>query len=520
MAGKKKKTNGGLAQAVTGNVVRLFDGRGARDIIMRMDGFVNAVTGLGTARDKMSYNRFQRQALMDDETADDLYSGDDMAARVCDAQPEEELRQGYNIVVDPRDTDDADAPEQAAQTAADVIEFADSMGLTAKMVEARVWGRVFGGGVLLIGADDGARGDGMAEPLREDSIKSFDHINVMDKRFVHPMKYYGDPTAAKFGQPMTYLVTPQAVSSLVSAQAAQGALEVHETRLVIFGGVRSTIRTRQERGGWDQSLLQRMQKVLTHFGVSWDSLAHMLQDASQGVFKMKGLIDALASNEEGVVMQRLSLMDMARSHIRSVVLDTEEGEEFERQNFSWSGIKEPFEMMMLRLSSAARTPVTILMGQSPSGMDATGDSDFQQWYDLVAAGQEQVVKPALMRVLKLMMLAKSGPTNGQVPDSWDVTFPSLWQLTPVETADVQLKTAQSDQLYFAMGAATEDEIALSRFSPNGFERPLTVDLEERRASIAAGDLEEDIEDTPVLPTGPGDEPDKAVAVVEPEPEDA
>ncbi len=480
-------------------VISLFGDKMRR---VRNDGFVNLVTALGTARDKMSFNRFARGIQLDVETLDALYSENDMAARVCDVVPDEELRQGYDIVVAP-DTDDesGQAIDDAASVSEDVHDAADALDLQNKMIEARVWGRVFGGGALLLGADDGATVEnaGLVEPLNEDGIQRFDHINVLDRRFIHPLRFYEDPTDAKFGQPRTYLVTPQATDAISAAhsQALFGTLEIHETRIVIFGGARTTIRMRQERGGWDTSIIQRMNDTLTQFGVSWDALAHMLQDASQGVFKMRGFIDALAAEETSLVMQRLNMMDMGRSVARALVLD-EDGEEFTRQNYSWTGIKDPYEMLILRLASAARMPVTVLMGQSPAGMNATGESDIRWFYDTIRSSQENIVQPRLEYVLRLIMLAKDGPTGGQVPESWSVSFPSLWQPTPLEQADIELKTAQKDEIEIRSGVVTPEEVAVSRHTADGFKTDTTINLDERRALLTPGDLDLDIENTPTL----------------------
>jgi len=312
---------------------------------------------------------------------------------------------------------------------------------------------------------------------------------------VWPNTVYDETEPTKFGLTKTYIITPQAADSASGVADLEGSFEIHETRLVVFGGVRTSILTRQSNSGWDQSLLQRMQTVLTQYGVSWDALAHMLQDASTRVFKIQGFIDALAEEGTGTLMKRLDMMDMSTSVYRAVMLDTET-EEYERQNFSWAGIKDPYSMLILRLASAARMPVTILMGQSPAGLSATGESDIRWFYDTIASSQENVVKPALEYIMRLIMLAKNGPTGGVVPESWTITFPALWQPTPIETAAIQLQHAQADQIYFGMGAANADEISTSRFTEGGFERTLTVNLEERRANLQASNLEEDIEGTP------------------------
>ncbi len=462
---------------------------------VRTDGFINKVTGLGTSRDKATYSRFVRERPLSAEELDALYSGNDMAARVADVVPEEELRQGYKIVVAPDAKDESGAALEAAASISEAVhDHADDLDLTRKFIESRVWGRVFGGGALILGADDGARDRQLAEPLNEDGIQTFDHLNVVDRRFLHPHTFYDDPTGPKHGQVETFMITPQATDRPV---AGVGTLIMHETRLQVFGGTRTTIRTRQENGGWDTAVLQRMSAVLTQFGVSWDTLSHVLQDAHQGVFKMHGFIDALGAEGESEVMRRLSLMDMARSAVRAVIVD-EEGESFERQNFNWSGIREPYELVLLRLASAARMPVTVLMGQSPSGMDATGESDIRWFYDTIRTSQQNEVKPALERILRLIMLAKSGPTGGQVPESWAVTFPSLWQPTPEEQAQIEKTVAEKDAIYIDRGVVSPEEVAVARYGPDGFSAETPINLEERRAILEGGDLDEDFENTPTL----------------------
>lgn len=481
------------------NVIPIFADR-VRRVVARVDGYVNSVTALGTSRDKMSYNRFVRGRLLDTETLDALYSENDLAARACNVVPEEELRQGYGISVTP-DTDDESgkAIEDASSIATDVHSAADALGLQNKFIEARVWGRVFGGGALLLGADDGATVENqrLKEPLNEKAIATFDHINVIDRRYMHPISFYTDPTDPKFGKAKTFIITPQATSSAAAANAMRGTIEIHETRLVIFGGTRTTIRTRQQNGGWDTPVLQRMNKTLEQFGVSWDALAHIVQDASQGVFKMRGFIDALSSNEAPLVMQRLDVMDMARSVVRAVVLD-EEGESFERQKFSWAGIHKPFELFMLRLAASVPMPVTILFGQAPAGMDATGESDIRWFYDTIRTSRENEVKPSLEYILRLIMLSKAGPTKGQVPDSWGVTFPSLWQATPTEQAELEKTYAERDKIYIDAEVLTPEEVAVARFGPEGFSSETQINLEERRALLEAGDLDDDIAATPTL----------------------
>lgn len=476
------------------NVVTLFGHKTFRQAMSKVDGWFNTATGLGTLRDKMRQSGFAKLGTLTPEQLEALYSQDDMAARACDVVPEEMLRQGFELKIE------SDDPKTAADQAADVLDFADSLGIVPKFTEAMVWGRVFGAGAILLGVDDGATVENqrLVEPLDIENISKFDHMNVLDRRYVHPLKFYSDPTAPKFGLPETYLITPQVTNSAGAAAATLGTIEIHETRMVVFGGVRTTITQRNENDGWEQSVLQRMQTTLTQFGISWDSLAHILQDCYQGVFKMRNLMTALASNEQGLIMQRLALMDQARGASRALVLDAD-GEEFERQTFNFLGIDKPYQLMMLRLAASARMPVSILMGQSPAGMDATGELDIRWFYDTVRSEQVNKLEPRLMYVLDLMMRTKSGPTGGKVPEAWAVQFPPLWQMTPKEEAEIRKMQAETDTLEIAAGMLSSDEAALSRHTIDGWSANTTIDREAREAMIA---LEADqaamIADTPQL----------------------
>lgn len=482
-------------KTLNANVLPIF-GDKVRNAVQRMDGWFNSSTGLGTARDKLMQTGFERSATMKPEQLEALYSSDDMAARVCDVVPEEMLRQGFSIKVD-----DAD-PAKAAEIAKGVADAAEAINLTAKLTDGMVWGRVMGGGVLLLGVDDGAK---LVEPVNREAIKTFDHINVMDRRYAHPIRFYTDPTKPKFGKPEIFLLTPQATTSAAAASALSGgSVEVHETRLVVFGGVRTSITTRNENSGWEQSVLQRMQTTLTQFGISWDGLAHMLQDASQGIFKMKDLMTVLASNESNLVLKRLALMDQTRGLSRALVLDAD-GEDFERQNFNWSGIDKPYELLMLRLAASARMPVSILMGQSPAGMNATGELDIRWFYDTIKSERTNKLVPEMRYVLELIMLAKDGPTGGELPESWALEFPPLWQMTPAEEAEIKKTTAETDALEIEWQIVTPTEVALSRHTADGWQPGTTIDRESREAMAQLeSDATSMVANTPTLEGDEGD----------------
>jgi phage-related protein (TIGR01555 family) len=453
--------------------------------MVHLDSWYNTYTGVGTTRDKMTFSSFEGNAILDDEYLDNLYHGDGMAARACDTVPEESMRRGFEIR-----SDDVDS-----ETLKAINDALTDLNLKAEYTDAGVWARVFGGSVVFIGAKDGS--DDLSKPLNENSISSLDHINVIDRRYAIPYSWYklGDP---KFGDPEKYQIT----ENTSGLSTGVGVDIVHESRLIRFDGLRASVTYRQKNNGWGLSMLQRGNQILQDFGMSFQSLAHLLSDANQGVFKMRGLMEALAANEPSLIQARMQMLDMSRSDVRAVVLD-EDGEEFTRQNFNWSGIKDPFTLMMLRLSSEWRMPVTVLMGQSPAGMDATGESDIRWFYDQTESHRDSYLVPKMERLIKLVTLAKDGPTNGKELESYTIHFPSLWQPTQTEEAGIRKTTAEADKMDIESGVLLPEEVAVSRYTPNGYSTETTINIEARE-SILEGDMEELInppapEPPPALP---------------------
>jgi phage-related protein (TIGR01555 family) len=420
---------------------------------------------------------------LSDEEAEALYAQDDIAARVCDTMPEYALRKGIEVKITPdkeQETGDLEGDlAEVKELETDVASEFKRLDVVANYVDCGVWANVFGACSLLIGGADGARGDALKEPLNEDNIQAITHLNIIDKRYITPVRWYDDPESEKFGKPETYLITPQGQAGQSVTQLAADPLahEIHESRFILFGGVRTSIRRRQQNKGWEDSLLQRMQTVLSQFGTSWDALPHLITDANQGVFKMWGLIDALAAEEPSTIQTRMELLDMSRSVVRAVVLDAE-NEDFQRQNFSWAGIEKPFELLMYRLSAAARQPVSVIMGRAPAGMNATGEHDERNFYDQVEAYRSGEMLKNLEKLVRLIFKAKNGPTNGQEPENWEVKYPSLWTMTPKEEAEIYDLTAKGDKANVEAGILLPEEIALSRYGPEG-KSEIAIDLNAR-----------------------------------------
>ena len=297
----------------------------------------------------------------------------------------------------------------------------------------------------------------------------------MDKRYCSVQSYYEDPEADKFLEPEIYRV---------SAPNGKTLAAVHESRCIRFGGAETDEQTVRELGGWDFSVLQNCYHTMRAFENAWQAVNVLLSDASQGVFTIKGLINAMATPGGRATMQsRMELIDMSRSVARAIVLDADHGENYRREATSFASIPELIDRAMMRMAAAAEAPVTRLFGRSAAGMNATGEGDDRVFYDTIASEQAQTVEPKLRRVVTWICKSKDGPTGGIVPEDFEIVFPPLWQPNPKEAAETEKIYADRDKVMLDGLVWLPEEVALSRArgGPNG---PVEIDEEMREEALA------------------------------------
>lgn len=511
----------------------------------RLDGFQNVLTGLNTLRDKRRGVTTERATMLPGD-AEEAWVSDWLLQRIVEVPVDDMLRSGLSVKVAALEGDstepeqssdpepeplvprtDADAPPvpmiaPAPKPKPGVIEVDDTphvvaeqmnaalddLGLVAALAEAKKLERGTGGSLILIGAFDGAAS--LEEPLNEESIEKVSFLTAFSAFEARPVAYYSDPKARAYGRPRVFQVNAQIMPTMYAGALPMAAnvpvvnpiLYVHESRVVWFPGIQSTRRERMRRGGWGQSIVERVYEPAADFRMGNQSAAALLQDFAQAVIKIKGLAELFQSNDEATFRARLEGIDLGRSVLRAMVIDAEE--EFERKPTPMTGLPETLDRLANQLSAACEIPVTRLLGQAPAGLNATGDADIRAYYDMLAAVRASSVLRQAERIVRLVFRSKAGPTNGVEPASWSIQFPPLWQQTAAERAAERKTIAETDAIYINAGVLTQEEVAASRFAGDEWNPETTLDLEGRRLQHEAD--EEAAANQPAPPTPPGAAP--------------
>jgi hypothetical protein len=101
-----------------------------------------------------------------------------------------------------------------------------------------------------------------------------------------------------------------------------------------------------------------------------------------------------------------------------------------------------------QLSGAADIPLTRLFGQSPAGLNATGEADTKTYYDGILRRQEAQLREPLTKLLQIIYRDRFGEP---MPAEVSFNFVPLWQLTEIDRANVASTDAASVTAAYTAG---------------------------------------------------------------------
>ncbi len=251
--------------------------------------------------------------------------------------------------------------------------------------------------------------------------------------------------------------------------------------------------------------------------IAHGSAVKMLDRSVQAVYKMKDLAMELATEEgENRVLRRLQTIDMARGLLNSITIDNE-GEDYDFRTFQFAGVSDIINATCNYLSALTSIPQTILFGRSPAGMNATGESDMEIYYNFVERIQKRSLRSNLRYLLSVIFQA--GVATGEIEKvpNINVQFNPLWSMSDAEKADLELKNAQAKQtkaatatLYIQEQVLSAEEVRKSLVKSGDFDVDATFDDDEDEESMAEM-IQKITENGGFAPNSGGSSPDAAPA---------
>lgn len=450
----------------------------------KRDGWMNILTGLGQqGRDKTVSTVFRNCRVFCVAELDEIYRADGLTRRIIDIIPSEMMRQGWEVDGDPEASLNGKLEELDAYT---------------KITQLIQWSRLYGGAIIVMGIVDGRKLD---EPVNLNNIYDVAWLQVFDRWQAMILAPYicSDLNDPNYGCPDYYQVTDYRTGA---------TFLVHHSRILRMDWNILPPRDWNYNQGWGDTVLMSIWDELRNYGSAFANTAAMMQDFVNGVLKMPGLSQTLASDCKGAdsqVLKRLDIANLAKSVCSMMVIDGQE--DFQKLSTNVSGVADLLDRFMLGVSSVTGIPLTLLFGRAPAGLNATGDADIRNFYDLVKQQQEVKLKPVLEKLTQYLFLSKDGSFGGKEPENWGIQFTPLWQNTEEQEAIIRRTVAETDRIYIETGVLDPNEVAISRFGGDRYSMNTLIDVKARENGYDPEEVEtlqseknKEIEKMPPNPT--------------------
>ena len=395
------------------------------------DTFTNFLSGLGVAgRDKSTGFRYVKQ-IWTREQLEASYSSDWIARKAIAIPAMDSVREWRDW--------------QAEQDQIELLEATEKrLLIQQKLQEALVKSRLYGGSTMLIGVDGNMAEELDPKTIKKDALK---FVHVFAPHQLAPQDIIKDISSPYYGMPEFY--------KLNDTGGTFGDVMIHPSRMVRLIGLDPP--DPMMNFGWGDPMLQVIHDAVSSAGSVMGSLATLIAEAKIDVIKIPGLTE-IFSTTDGTqrMVKRMTEANVAKSVVNSILIDAEE--DWQRVQVNFRGMPEILQMYLQIAAGAADIPVTRFLGMSPAGLNATGDSDLQNYYDRIKSDQELRLTPALEKLDKAIQMSSLGKIDESIFYEWG----SLWQQSDAEKASIALQKAQSNMIDVNAGLIPPDALAKGR----------------------------------------------------------
>lgn len=416
----------------------------------RTDNFINTRTGLGQYSGRIGATRVKPSLALSYEDLDSLYASNGLARRIVNSLVDDSMR-GKFI-----ETKDEEIKEEFKRLA-----------LIKNIKEACYFSRLFGGAILVAFVDDG---QDMDKPLNKKNINKIVHFKIFDKNWIswYEHELIKNYLSERFGLPeFYYLNSPW--------HTTDAMIKVHHTRCFVLDGVSTTERRRRKQNDFGDSVLQSCFENLRQYGLVSEASAEIVQDFIQVIIKINNLDNKMTRQGGSADLAiRAEALDLSRSNANLIFLDSDK-EDYDKKASSVAGLSDLWGKFAESMCAATGYPMTRLFGQSPGGLNSTGESDMRNYYDLVSAYRNDEITPLLDWLIDIITLQKTWTGKNKV--EW--SFTNLVEQTPLDNAELKKKYAEIDCMYIDRGAIDGGEAWQERFGGDEFKEEIKLKKLER-----------------------------------------
>jgi phage-related protein (TIGR01555 family) len=390
--------------------------------MMTADGYENAISRLGLDQDNAlsagtyDFDLVTRNRLL----LEMAYRGSWIVGVMIDAIAEDMTREGVSIT-----TSEAEDKLQDFQASFSRLQIWNSLADNIK------WGDLYGGAIGVLQID----GQDLKTPLRLDSVGKgqFQGIVVFDRWMVNPSLSETIDSGPDMGLPKYYQIVNDPNAYSPSQAFDFGTAYVHHSRVVRHIGIKLPFFQAITEFMWGESVLERLWDRLIAFDNATMSTASLIDRANLRTVKIDKLREIIAAGGKALdgLKSQFEMMRIAQVNEGLTLLDKED--DFAATSYSFAGLPETLLQFGQQLAGARGIPLVRLFGQSPAGLNSTGESDIRMYYDNIKAKQEATLRRPFETIIKVMWRSEYGTP---APEDLEFQFTPLWQMDAKDKAEI------------------------------------------------------------------------------------
>lgn len=335
-----------------------------------------------------------------------------------------------------------------------LIKYQEAMGGRDKLYKAAIQSRLLGGSIVMLGIKD--EEDNPEKPIDFDKLDKGDlaFMNVVSVEKISQVQYETDPFSPMYDTPRYYMINGQ---------------KVDVSRLLVFDGrplfnsasMNILQNFRFNPAGFGESVLIPVYDALVRFAGTQEGAYHLVNMASVLLVKCDKLMDLQASNMGERGMRMLEKMTEQISIYRAGILSGKDVD-VTQHSATFGSVPELLQTFAQVLAAGSDIPATRFLGQAPGGLNATGESDLENYYNNVASWQNTVLKANEIKMYNILGVSCFGREKWQsIKPEFDIEYKPLWNLSETEQATVDNTRAQTISLleqsgYLSREAALEE----------------------------------------------------------------
>ena len=374
--------------------------------------------GAGNQHDQSTYgfNFTSRDRLK----LEAMYRSSWVVGQVVDVVAEDMTREGITL----RGMDSPEDVEEINQEL-DRLEIWDNLSDTIK------WSRLYGGAIAVMLID----GQNVSTPLNVNTVgkDQFKGLLVLDRWMVLPdlqdlVTEYGP----SYGKPKFYDVITDSVGLCNQ--------RIHYSRIIRMDGVNLPYWQSIAENLWGQSVIERLEDRLTIFDSATLGAGQLVYKAHLRTYKVEKLREIIATGGRAydALVKQIQQIRMWQSNEGMTLMDAKDT--FETHQYTFSGLDSLLLQFGQQIAGATQIPLVRLFGQSPAGLNATGESDLSNYYDNINQQQERRLRTPLHTLLTVVSLSVLGKP---LPKNFKFDFASLWQLDDEKKASIAEKVTNA-----------------------------------------------------------------------------